>query len=669
MKTVICILLLPLTILALADDKCGLTAYPIRKTDPSGNKIAGGWYAAPHSLPYQVKLFIEKTGMHATCGGVIIQLKPGNGTDAVLTSARCLYQEGLRRPVPVDKVDVISGAHDLENNFEDSQRKIPVKNFVLHPEYKGNTLNDIALLKLKEKILYTDKTRPACLPKKDEEPSEGELCYASGWGSPFSGAEDSAVLKMAAIPIQTKEKCNLAGGIATRFCAGGSFGGHGICDGDSGGPITCERNGKLVVFGISSGFTGLCGQYGKPGIFTKVSSFLDWIKKTDTELDTAVDMSKGKKAENIAQPLDSDETTDAKQAGKVSEQFPCGLSAFPMKKEQSPSNRVSGGWETRPNSLPYQVKLINQKQGKEFTCGGTLIQFKPGNGTSWVLTAAHCIYDNLRKKTLDAEKIQVLVGAHNVYRDSEENRRQIRVQNVLMQPGYNDRTIANDIALLQLQEPVFYTTVTRPACLPKPGEKPLPTTSCWVSGWGAEMCKTYGEPTAILKVAKVAIWNDADCKVNATSSICLGGKADRRGSCQGDSGGPLLCEYNKRMVVFGVSSSVIGHCGQLNQPSIYTRVTHYLDWLKETSEKAGDLKVTGASSTGGSSATSKPNKAKDDFTVRPSSPASSVSSVPSQPAFPGSRFLTPLPTPGRPATSRFYTPPSSGISRSRFQTL
>ncbi|KAL1234314.1 Transmembrane protease serine [Trichinella spiralis] len=577
------------------NDKCGLTAYPIRKTDPSGNKIAGGWYATPHSLPYQ----------------------SGNGTDAVLTSARCLYQESLRKPVPVDKVDVISGAHDLENNFEESQRKIPVKNF--------------------EKILYTDKTRPACLPDKDE-----------------SRMRASCVMHLDGDPLSLEPRI-------------AHFGGHGICDGDSGGPLTCERNGKLVVFGISSGHTGLCGQYGKPGIFTKVSSFLDWIKKTDTELDTAVDMSKGKKAENIAQPLDSDETTDAKQAGKVKEQFPCGLSAFPMKKEQSPSNRVSGGWETRPNSLPYQVKLINQKQGKEFACGGTLIQFKPGNGTFWILTAAHCIYDNLRKKTLDPEKVQVLVGAHNVYRDSEENRKQIAVQNVIMQPGYNDRTIANDIALLQLQEPVFYTTVTRPACLPNPGEKPLPTTSCWVSGWGAE--SSYGEPTAILKVAKVAIWNDADCKVDATSSICLGGKADRRGSCQGDSGGPLLCEHNKRMVVFGVSSSVVGHCGQLNQPSIYTRVTHYLDWLKETSEKAGDLKVTAASSTGGSSATSKPNKAKDDFTVRPSSPAKSVSSVPSQPAFPGSRFMTPLPTPGRPAASRFYTPPSSGLSRSRFQTL
>ncbi|KRZ66500.1 hypothetical protein T10_4236 [Trichinella papuae] len=75
----------------------------------------------------------------------------------------------------------------------------------------------------------------------------------------------------------------------------------------------------------------------------------------------------------------------------------------------------------------------------------------------------------------------------------------------------------------------------------------------------------------------------------------------------------------------------------------------------------------------GSSAILKPNKAKDDFAVRPIGQINlppKVSNVPSQPAFPGSRFVTPLPSPGRPATSRFYTPPSSsGLSRSRFLTI
>ncbi|KAL1226975.1 Transmembrane protease serine [Trichinella pseudospiralis] len=165
---------------------------------------------------------------------------------------------------------------------------------------------------------------------------------------------------------------------------------------------------------------------------------------------------------------------------------------------------------------------------------------------------------------------------------------------------------------------------------------------------------SYGNPSAILQVAKVDVWADEKCVVNATSSICIGGRKDGRGGCQGDSGGPLLCEHNKRMVVFGVSSGNTGLCGQFNKPSLYTRVTFYLDWLKENSKNSGDVSGS-ASSTAGSSAISKPNK---------------VSNVPSQPAFPGSRFMSPLPSPGRTATSRFYTPSSSsGLSRSRFQTI
>ncbi|KAL1227048.1 Transmembrane protease serine [Trichinella pseudospiralis] len=653
MKTIVCMCLFGLITLTLADIKCGLTAYEIRKTDPAGNKIAGGWNAAPHSLPYQVKLYIEKRKGPTGCGGVIIQLKEGNGTDAILTAAHCVYEEMLRRPVAVDKIDVVSGAHDIENHFEDSQRKIPVKNFVIHPDYNSkNLVADIALLKLKEKIPYTDKTRPACLPDKDDEPITKEMCYASGWGAHFSGGDAGTVLKMAVLPIQPTEKCNLPGGVESRFCAGGSFGGHGACQGDSGGPLTCERNGRLVLFGLTSGTTGLCGQYNKPALFTKVSAFLDWISKTDKELDTAKDLSNGKQAVNLGQPLDSDETTDAKQAGKVTEPFPCGLSAFPMKKEESPSNRITNGWETRPNSVPYQVKLINQKYGAEFGCGGTLIQFKPGNGTTLILTAAHCIYDSNLRRMLAPEKVEVLVGAHNVYKLDEETRRKVLVKNVIMHPKYNDKTLENDIALLHLQETVYYTTTTRPACLPKPDEKPLPTTPCWVVGWGAEM--SFGQPSEILNAANVGVWPDEKCLGNSTVSICLGGGKDGRGACQGDSGGPLLCEYNKRMVVFGVSSGNTGLCGQFNKPSLYTRVTFYLDWLKENSKNSGDVSGS-ASSTAGSSAISKPNK---------------VSNVPSQPAFPGSRFMSPLPSPGRTATSRFYTPPSSsGLSRSRFQTF
>ncbi|KRZ03172.1 Mast cell protease 1A [Trichinella pseudospiralis] len=273
---------------------------------------------------------------------------------------------------------------------------------------------DIALLKLKKKIPYTDKTRPACLPNKDDEPITNEL-----WRRWRHSSENGSVT------YPTFREMSLGRWNSNEILRWRSF----------------WRTWDI-------GITGLCGQFNKLASFTKVSVFLDWISKTNKELDTAKDLSNGKKAVNLGQPLDSDETTDAKQAGKLL------------------------------MDVPYQVKLIVTKSDNQAGCGGTLIQFKPGNGTTLILTAAHCIYDSNRRKVLEPQKIEALVGAHNVYKLDEETRKQVLVKSVIMHPKYNDKTLENDIALLQLRETVFYTTITRPACLPKPGEKLLPTTSC-----------------------------------------------------------------------------------------------------------------------------------------------------------------------------------------------
>ena len=49
--------------------------------------------------------------------------------------------------------------------------------------------------------------------------------------------------------------------------------------GDSGGPMSCSYDGKYYITGVVSWGSEDCQQKGYPSVFTRVTSYLNWINK------------------------------------------------------------------------------------------------------------------------------------------------------------------------------------------------------------------------------------------------------------------------------------------------------------------------------------------------------------------------------------------------------
>ena len=78
------------------------------------------------------------------------------------------------------------GAHNIEND-EPTQVRVntPASNFILHPQYNRNLiLNDIAILKMPTRVVFTPAIQPIRLPTGDQmiDLFSGVAATVSGFG-------------------------------------------------------------------------------------------------------------------------------------------------------------------------------------------------------------------------------------------------------------------------------------------------------------------------------------------------------------------------------------------------------------------------------------------------------------------------------------------------------
>ncbi|XP_040204806.1 coagulation factor VII-like [Rana temporaria] len=235
-------------------------------------RIVGGMLCELGQCPWQV--LVRTIRGVDFCGGSLISAR------WVLSAAHC-YEDVVPHHVTIG---------DFDKNLRDrDEQKIHVLQVFSHPYYLGAYYDhDIALLYLRNPVVFGEYSRPICLPT----PSlgrlltqEGEVGQVSGWGSTrFQGRASRFLLKVR-LPVVSQEACTastenvLTGNM---FCAGYSIEAKDACKGDSGGPFAVLYRNSWYLVGVVSWGEG-CAAEGKYGVYTRVSNYISWIKDTIIE--------------------------------------------------------------------------------------------------------------------------------------------------------------------------------------------------------------------------------------------------------------------------------------------------------------------------------------------------------------------------------------------------
>ncbi|NXQ19701.1 ACRO protein, partial [Peucedramus taeniatus] len=216
-----------------------------------------------------------------------------------------------------------------------------------------------------------------------------------------------------------------------------------------------------------------------------------------------------------------------------------------------------------PGIASIQVTLEN---GTWHMCAGALVSHR------WVLTAASCFIG-----AGDVTTWKVVLGATDLAQPGPEAE-VFQIKQLLKHRGYNEATAMNNIALLELDQPVECSDYIQLGCVPDSSLAVPELKTCYIAGWRNSPDSGLG-PSPPAPAPSCSRAGDVDWE-GAGERIQPGTAPDSSLLAQGDIGSPLVCKDNveDNFWLVGLASWGKG-CARARRPGVFTSTQHFHTWI------------------------------------------------------------------------------------------